>query len=169
MLLFRGVCGAGWSMKARFTQKRTSTELQKTGGSKERRDLLPTQLLPPLPLPSRPPTHAPTAIKSAGPGSAFTAMWGPTNDQTQSHQRENNHSCHVWLQMMMMMMQFSTSIKVKYILSCLNRVQNCLRNLVSNYLFTFLLPLSHRRDVATLSLLYCYFYGRCSNPWSPPP
>ena len=48
-------------------------------------------------------------------------------------------------------------------LSCLDRVQNRLRNLVGDDLFSTLPPLSLRRDVASLSLLYRYFHGRCSN------
>ncbi len=48
-------------------------------------------------------------------------------------------------------------------LSCLNRVQNRLQNLVGDDLFSTLAPLSLRRDVASLSLLYRYFHGRCSN------
>ena len=48
-------------------------------------------------------------------------------------------------------------------LSCLDRVQNRLRNLVGDDLFSSLQPLSQRRDVASLSLLYRYFHGKCSN------
>ena len=51
-------------------------------------------------------------------------------------------------------------------LSCLDRVQNRLRNLVGDDLFNSLQSLSHRRDVASLSLLYRYFHGKCSNKLS---
>ena len=48
-------------------------------------------------------------------------------------------------------------------LTGLDRVQNRLRNLVGDELFSSLEPLSHRRDVASLSLLYRYFHGKCSD------
>ena len=48
-------------------------------------------------------------------------------------------------------------------LTCLDRVQNRLRNLVGDELFSSLEPLSHRRDVASLSLPYRYFHGKCSD------
>ena len=48
-------------------------------------------------------------------------------------------------------------------LSCLDRVQNRLRNLVGDGLFSTLAPLSHRREVASLALFYRYFHGKCSD------
>ena len=47
-------------------------------------------------------------------------------------------------------------------LSCLDKIQNRLRPLVGDALFSKLEPLSHRRNVASLSLLYRYYYGKCS-------
>ena len=47
-------------------------------------------------------------------------------------------------------------------LSCLDRVQSRLRYLVGDSLFSSLQPLSHRRNVASLSLLYRYYNGKCS-------
>ena len=47
-------------------------------------------------------------------------------------------------------------------LSCLDRVQRRLRYLVGDELFSTLPPLSHRRDVASLSLFYRYYNGKCS-------
>ena len=48
-------------------------------------------------------------------------------------------------------------------LSSLDRVQSRLRYLVGDSLFSTLQPLSHRRNVASLALLYRYYNGRCSN------
>ena len=45
----------------------------------------------------------------------------------------------------------------------LDRVQNRLRGLVGDELFSSLQALSHRRNVACLSLFYRYFYGKCSD------
>ena len=47
-------------------------------------------------------------------------------------------------------------------LSTLDRVQKRMRGLVGDELFSSLQPLSHRRDVASLSLFYRYFHGKCS-------
>ena len=45
----------------------------------------------------------------------------------------------------------------------LDAVQKRLRSLVGEELFKTLQPLSHRRNVASLSLFYRYFHGRCSD------
>merc|ERR1711954_428911 len=47
-------------------------------------------------------------------------------------------------------------------LSCLDRVQRRMRWLIGDNLFKTLQPLSHRRNVASLSLLYRYYSGKCS-------
>ena len=47
------------------------------------------------------------------------------------------------------------------IISTLNRVQRRMRGLVSETLFASLQSLSHRRNVASLSLFDRYFYGKC--------
>ena len=47
-------------------------------------------------------------------------------------------------------------------LSSLDRVQRRLKRLVGEDLFATLQPLSHRRKVASLSLLYRYYNGKCS-------
>ena len=70
------------------------------------------------------------------------------------------YCCHIW------------AGAAKNSLSCLDRVQNRLRNLVGDALFSSLQPLSHRRDVASLSLFYRYFHGKCSSELQslvPPP
>merc|ERR1711954_544049 len=57
-------------------------------------------------------------------------------------------------------------------LSCLDRVQRRMRWLIGDNLFKTLQPLSHRRNVASLSLLYRYYSGKCSeelNQLVPPP
>ena len=51
----------------------------------------------------------------------------------------------------------------KQSLSGLDRIQERLRGLVGEELFSTLSPLSHRRNVASLSLFYRYFHGRCSD------
>ena len=51
----------------------------------------------------------------------------------------------------------------KTILSALDRVQRRMRGLVGEELFASLQSLSHRRNVASLSLFYRYFYGKCSD------
>ena len=47
-------------------------------------------------------------------------------------------------------------------LNILDKVQRRLYNLLGENLFSKLQPLSHRRDVASLSLFYRYFHGHCS-------
>ena len=47
-------------------------------------------------------------------------------------------------------------------LSLLDRIQSRMRGLVGDELFASLPPLSHRRNVASLSLFYRYFQGKCS-------
>lgn len=47
------------------------------------------------------------------------------------------------------------------LLSCLDRVQNRLQSLVWDAFFSSPQPLSHKTDVAGLSLLYRYFHGKC--------
>ena len=60
------------------------------------------------------------------------------------------YCCHIW------------AGAAQSSLACLDRVQNRLQNLVGSDLFTTLQPLSHRRNVASLTLLYRYFHGKCS-------
>ena len=60
------------------------------------------------------------------------------------------YCCHIW------------AGACKSSLSSLDRVQRRLRWLIGEELFNTLQPLSHRRDVASLSLFYRYFHGRCS-------
>ena len=48
-------------------------------------------------------------------------------------------------------------------LSLLERVEKRLKNLIGEELATELQPLSVRRDVASLSLFYRYYFGRCSS------
>ena len=60
------------------------------------------------------------------------------------------YCCHIWAGACMSS------------LSSLDRVQRRLRWLIGEELFNTLQPLSHRRDVASLSLFYHYFHGRCS-------
>ena len=70
------------------------------------------------------------------------------------------YCCHIWAGL------------PKTSLSCLDRVQRRLRRLIGDELFKSLQPLSHRRDVASLSLLYRYHSGRCSEELKslvPPP
>lgn len=47
-------------------------------------------------------------------------------------------------------------------ISSFDRVQICLYSLIRKGVFSILQPLSHHRKVASLLLLYCYFYGICS-------
>ena len=60
------------------------------------------------------------------------------------------YCCHIW------------AGASQQALSCLDRVQRRLRYLVGDSLFSSLQPLSHRRNVASLSLLYRYYNGKCS-------
>ena len=48
-------------------------------------------------------------------------------------------------------------------LNLLDSVQKLLKNLIGDDLFSKLQSLSHRRDVASLSLFYRYFHGHCSD------
>ena len=48
-------------------------------------------------------------------------------------------------------------------LNLLDRVQKRIVNLVGSELSANLQPLSHRRDVASLSLFYKYYHGNCSS------
>ena len=48
-------------------------------------------------------------------------------------------------------------------LHLLDKVQRRLKNLIGDNLYSKLQSLSHRRDVASLSLFYRYFHGHCSN------
>ena len=61
------------------------------------------------------------------------------------------YCCHIW------------AGASQQALSCLDIVQSRLRYLVGDSLFLSLQPLSHRRNVASLSLLYRYYNGKCSN------
>ena len=47
-------------------------------------------------------------------------------------------------------------------LTCLDRVKRRMRWLIGDALFKTLQPLSHRRNVASLTLLYRYYSGKCS-------
>ena len=60
------------------------------------------------------------------------------------------YCCHIW------------AGASKTCLSSLDKVQRRLRRLVGDSLFTTLQPLSHRRNVASLSLFYRYYNGKCS-------
>ena len=51
-------------------------------------------------------------------------------------------------------------------LSLLDKVQKRIVNVVGPALASKLEPLSHRRKVASLSLFYKYYHGRCSNELS---
>ena len=61
------------------------------------------------------------------------------------------HCCHFW------------SGAPKSHLSLLDRVQHRMKKLVGSALYSTLEPLSQRRDVASLSLFYRYYFGRCSD------
>ena len=61
------------------------------------------------------------------------------------------YCCHLW------------SGAPKSHLSLLDRVQHRMKKLVGSALYSTLEPLSHRRDVASLSLFYRYYFGRCSD------
>ena len=61
------------------------------------------------------------------------------------------YCCHIW------------AGSPKTPLFCLDRVQRRLRMLIGDELFMSLQPLYHRRDVASVSLLYRYYSGRCSD------
>ena len=60
------------------------------------------------------------------------------------------YCCHIW------------SGASKTSLSSLDKVQRRLRRLIGDDLFSTLQPLSHRRNVASLSLFYRYYNGKCS-------
>ena len=60
------------------------------------------------------------------------------------------YCCHIW------------SGAPQRSLSILDRLQRRMKGLVGDVLFSTLQPLSHRRDVASLSLFYRYFNGKCS-------
>ncbi len=81
------ICRVGWVMKAWYGMKRTFTVLQKRRGNNERE-------LPQIPLPGHPPTNEPTATEPVDAGSASTATWRPTNDQT-NQQRNKSYSMQV--------------------------------------------------------------------------
>ena len=49
-----------------------------------------------------------------------------------------------------------------HILNLLDRIQNRVCNMIGPHLSMKLQPLSHRRNVASLSLFYKYFHGHCS-------
>ena len=49
-----------------------------------------------------------------------------------------------------------------HLLNLLDRIQNRVSNMIGPQLSLKLQPLSHRRDVASLSLFYKYFHGHCS-------
>ena len=51
-------------------------------------------------------------------------------------------------------------------LRSLDKIQNCLLNLVGPELFSSLQSLSHRRNAASLALFYRYYYSKCSNDLS---
>ena len=61
------------------------------------------------------------------------------------------YCCHIW------------AGASQQALSCLGRVQSPLRYLDGEILFSSLQPLPHRRNFASLSLLYRYFNSKCSN------
>ena len=61
------------------------------------------------------------------------------------------YCCHIWA---------SSS---QHALSALDRVQNRMRGLLGDGLFSSLQPLSHRRNVASLALFYRYINGKCSD------
>ena len=61
------------------------------------------------------------------------------------------YCCHIWAG------SSTTS------LSILDRLQRRIKGLIGNELFSTLHTLSYRRDVASLSLFYRYFYGKCSD------
>ena len=61
------------------------------------------------------------------------------------------YCCHLW------------SGAPKSHLSFLDRVQHRMKKLVGSALYSTLQPLSQRRDVASLSLFYRYYFGRCSD------
>ena len=60
------------------------------------------------------------------------------------------YCCHIW------------AGASKSSLSSLDRVQHRLKCLVGINLFSTLQPLSHRRNIASLSLFYRYYHGKCS-------
>ena len=64
------------------------------------------------------------------------------------------YCCHIWA---------GASLQS---LSLLDRIQRRIENLIGPTLASELLPLSHRRDVASLALFYKYFSGRCSSELS---
>ena len=64
------------------------------------------------------------------------------------------YCCHIW------------AGAPKTHLTLLDRVERRAKNLIGQQLANELLPLSHRRDVASLSLFYRYYHGRCSSALS---
>jgi len=60
------------------------------------------------------------------------------------------YCCHLW------------AVCSQHALSSLDRIQSQMRELVGDELFASLQPLSHSRNVASLSLFYSYFQGDCS-------
>ena len=64
------------------------------------------------------------------------------------------YCCHVW------------AGAPKTHLQLLDRVEKRAKNLIGQPLANELLPLSVRRDVASLSLFYRYYFGRCSSALS---
>ena len=51
----------------------------------------------------------------------------------------------------------------KHELSSLDRIQHRIHGLVGTELFSSLDSLGHRRNVASLSLIYRYFHGKCAD------
>ena len=64
------------------------------------------------------------------------------------------YCCHVWA---------GASVEI---LSLLDKVQRRVVNVIGPTLAANLQPLSHRRDIASLSLFYKYYHGRCSEELS---
>ena len=62
-----------------------------------------------------------------------------------------DYSCHVWVG------------APSCYLELLDKLQKRICRTVGPSLATFLEPLAHRRNVASLSLLYRYYFGRCSS------
>ena len=61
------------------------------------------------------------------------------------------YCCHVWVGVS------------SYFLELLNKLQKRICRTVGSSLATSLEPLAHRRNVASLSLFYKYYFGRCSS------
>ena len=64
------------------------------------------------------------------------------------------YCCHIW------------AGAPSVVLSLLDKVQRRIVNIIGPTLAAKLQPLSHRRNVASLSLFYKYFHGRCSSELS---